>query len=74
MSEEPVVWALDLGKGSIGEAVLQVALCTTATQRAVLQLEAHSRVREALRAKAKVWIEPALPMDILRAYLLLPIL
>jgi len=53
---------------------LQPALEKMATQRASLQLEAHERVREALRAKAKVRIEPVLPVDILGAYLLLPVL
>lgn len=53
---------------------LQTALEKMAAQRASLQLEAHERVREALRAKAKVRIEPVLPVDILGAYLLLPVL
>jgi hypothetical protein len=53
---------------------LQAALAKTATQRATQQLEAHERVREALRTKAKVRIEPVLPVDILGAYVLLPLL
>ena len=53
---------------------LQSALATIATQRATLQLAAHERVREAMRAKAKVAIAPVLPVDILGAYLLLPVL
>ena len=53
---------------------LQTALAETAAQRAALQLEAHERVREALRAKARIRIEPVLPVDILGAYLLLPVL
>jgi len=53
---------------------LQTALGKTAVQRASLQLDAHERVREALRAKAKVRIEPVQPVNILGAYLLLPIL
>ncbi len=53
---------------------LQTALEKVAVQRAGLQLEAHERVREALRAKAKVRIEPVQPVDILGAYLLLPVL
>lgn len=53
---------------------LQDVLGNVATQRAVLQLEAHERVREAIRTKAKVHIEPVLPVDILGAYLLLPVL
>jgi hypothetical protein len=57
-----------------GLADLQIALGQVAAQRATLQLEAHERVREALRAKARVRIEPVLPVDILGAYLLLPVL
>ncbi|MCL5096428.1 MAG: DEAD/DEAH box helicase [Candidatus Omnitrophica bacterium] len=38
---------------------------------ATLQLQAHERVREATRHRAKVRIEPVLPVDILGAYLLL---
>jgi len=53
---------------------LQTALATIATQRAALQLQAHERVREATRDRAKVRIEPVLPVDILGAYLLLPAL
>jgi hypothetical protein len=41
---------------------------------AALQLQAHERVREATRDHAKVRIEPVLPVDILGAYLLLPVL
>jgi hypothetical protein len=53
---------------------LQIALAAIATQRAVLQLQAHERVREATRDRAKVRIEAILPVDILGAYLLLPVL
>lgn len=53
---------------------LQMALAKVAGQRAGLQLQAHERVREALRTRAKVGIEPVLPVDILGAYLLLPVL
>jgi len=53
---------------------LQTALGAIATQRAALQLQAHERVREATRDRAKVRIEPVLPVDILGAYLLLPAL
>ena len=53
---------------------LQTALGKIATQRAALQLQAHERVREATRHRAKVRIEPVLPVDILGAYLLLPVL
>jgi len=41
---------------------------------ATLQVQAHERVREATRHRAKVRIEPVLPVDILGAYLLLPVL
>lgn len=53
---------------------IQQALGVLAVGRASLQREAHERVREALRAKAKVRIDPVLPVDILGAYLLLPVL
>ena len=53
---------------------LQTALGIVATQRSALQLQAHERVREATRHRAKVRIEPVLPVDILGAYLLLPVL
>ena len=53
---------------------MQTALGKIATRRAALQLEAHEQVREAMRAKAKLAIEPVLPVDILGAYLLLPLL
>ncbi|OPL18829.1 MAG: hypothetical protein AVO35_12820 [Candidatus Aegiribacteria sp. MLS_C] len=41
-------------------------------ERALLQLEAHERVREASRAKGRVTIEPVLPVDILGFFILLP--
>jgi hypothetical protein len=53
---------------------LQRALETVAKERAAAQLQAHERVREAARDRAKVRIEPVLPVDILGAYLLLPTL
>lgn len=53
---------------------LQTALAKLATARAARQLEAHERVREAARDRAKVRIEPVLPVDILGACLLLPVL
>ena len=52
---------------------LQAALEPVARQRAQAQLEAHERVREAARSRGKVAVEPILPVDILGAYLLLPI-
>ncbi|MET0063030.1 MAG: helicase-related protein [Candidatus Thiodiazotropha endolucinida] len=51
---------------------LQVALEPLAEERAVVQLEAHERVREASRARGNVSIEPVLPVDILGAFILLP--
>ncbi|MBL8199864.1 MAG: DEAD/DEAH box helicase [Chromatiales bacterium] len=51
---------------------LQAALATVAQERAVAQLEAHARVREASRTKGRVSIEPVLPADILGAYVVLP--
>ena len=53
---------------------VQTALGEMAKLRAARQLEAHERVREALRTKAKVQIIPVLPVDILGAYLLLPVM
>jgi hypothetical protein len=53
---------------------LQTELGKIAPQRAALQLQAHERVREATRDRARVGIEPVLPVDILGAYLLLPVL
>ena len=53
---------------------IQAALAQVATDRAAKQLEAHERVREAVRARAKVHVAPVLPVDILGAYLLLPVL
>jgi hypothetical protein len=38
-----------------------------------LLLHTHERVRESLRAKGRVTIQPVLPVDILGAYVLLPI-
>lgn len=51
---------------------IQGALVPIAQQRAATQLEAHERVREASRSKGSTTIEPALPIDILGAYVLLP--
>jgi len=52
---------------------LQEALAPIASDRAAAQLAAHERVRESLRAKGRVTIQPVLPVDILGAYVLLPI-
>jgi hypothetical protein len=51
---------------------LQKALEPIANKRAADQLAAHERVREAARTKGRVTIRPALPVDILGAYVLLP--
>jgi superfamily II DNA or RNA helicase len=50
----------------------QSSLLNVAGARAVAQLEAHERVREASRTKGRVSIQPVLPVDILGAYVLLP--
>jgi len=51
---------------------LQQALATVATDRASAQLTSHERVREAARSKGRVTVKPVLPVDILGAYVLLP--
>ncbi|MBF0217746.1 MAG: DEAD/DEAH box helicase [Candidatus Omnitrophica bacterium] len=51
---------------------LQECLGVIAKERAKVQLSAHERVREALRSKRRVTIEPVSPVDILGAYILLP--
>jgi superfamily II DNA or RNA helicase len=48
------------------------ALEPVASKRAVAQLAAHERVRDAARTKGRVAIQPVLPVDILGAYVLLP--
>jgi hypothetical protein len=50
----------------------QAALGEVAKERAKGQLAAHERVREAARTRGKVTIEPVLPVDLLGAYVLLP--
>jgi hypothetical protein len=52
----------------------QHSLSTIAVERAAAQLAAHDRVREASRVKGRVTIQPVLPVDILGAYVLLPML
>ena len=52
----------------------QTALEPVAQERAAAQREAHERVREAARAAGRVTIEPVLPVDVLGAYVLLPVL
>jgi superfamily II DNA or RNA helicase len=51
---------------------LQQALASVATALAAAQLAAHDRVREAVRTKGRITIQPVLPVDILGAYVLLP--
>jgi superfamily II DNA or RNA helicase len=51
---------------------MQQSLEPIATRRAAVQLQAHQRVREASKTKGRVSIEPALPVDILGAFILLP--
>lgn len=50
----------------------QAAFGAVAKDRAKEQLAAHERVREAARTRGKVTIEPVLPVDLLGAYVLLP--
>lgn len=52
---------------------LQGALEAVAHARAESQLTAHQRVRESTRTKGRVTIQPVLPVDILGAYVLLPL-
>jgi hypothetical protein len=67
--------AIDQQIGLLLEALprLQQALEPVATERAAAQLAAHERVRESLRAKGRVTIQPVLPVDVFGAYVLLPI-
>ncbi len=53
---------------------LQTALESIANERANSQCEAHEQVREASRIRGRVSVEPVLPVDILGAYILLPLL
>ena len=50
----------------------QKALEKVAAERAEAQLAAHRRVRQATRIKGRMGIQPVLPVDLLGAYLLLP--
>ena len=50
----------------------RTALEAVARERAEAQLNAHRRVRGASRAKGRPSVEPAFPVDILGAYVLLP--
>ena len=49
------------------------ALEAVARRRAEAQLAAHRRVRDAAHAKGRLSAEPALPVDILGAYVLVPL-
>ena len=51
---------------------IQPHLAVVAADRALVQLAAHERVREALKGKGRTTIAPVLPVDILGAYVLLP--
>lgn len=53
--------------------VLLKPLEDVAAERAQAQLAAHERVRESVRAKVKVSVSPVLPVDILGAFVLLPV-
>jgi|GEM_PF-2717473 len=53
---------------------IQQALGLVAEDRAAAQLAARERVRAAARARGRVSIEPVVPVDILGAYVLLPVL
>jgi hypothetical protein len=53
---------------------LQQSLNLVAQERASAQLAAHERVRGAARIRGRVAIQPVLPVDILGAYILLPML
>ncbi|RFC50804.1 MAG: Superfamily II DNA and RNA helicase/Superfamily II DNA or RNA helicase, SNF2 family [Verrucomicrobia bacterium] len=52
---------------------LQSSMEPMAQERAAVQLAAHERVREASRTRGRVTIQPVLPVDILGAYVLLPV-
>jgi septal ring factor EnvC (AmiA/AmiB activator) len=53
-------------------ADFQQALASVAAERAAAQLATHERVREAARTRGRVTVQPVLPVDILGAYVLLP--
>ena len=53
---------------------LRDALEAVAHERAEAQLGAHERVRTTSRATGRVAIEPAIPVDLPGAYVLLPLL
>jgi superfamily II DNA or RNA helicase len=53
---------------------LQEALAPLATERAAAQLAAHQRVRSSIRQSGRVTVQAVLPVDILGAYVLMPVL
>ena len=53
---------------------IRVALERVAKKRAAAQLDAHRRARDASRGRGRIVVEPVLPVDILGAYVLLPML
>ncbi len=55
-----------------GLPLLQPRLEEAARERAQALMEAHERVRTALRAGAKVQVRPHLPVDVLGVYVFLP--
>jgi superfamily II DNA or RNA helicase len=66
--------AIDQQVGLLTKAFpdFQRSMASLAEERAATQLEAHQRVREAVKTKGKIAIEPVVPVDILGAYILLP--
>ena len=52
----------------------QESLQSVAAERAAALVEAHRRVRAAARARGGIAVEPVLPVDVLAAYVLLPLL
>jgi hypothetical protein len=52
---------------------LREALAKISEERAAAQLDAHKRVREASRTRGRIEIKPVLPVDILGAYVLIPV-
>jgi superfamily II DNA or RNA helicase len=69
-----IATAIDQQLGLLLQALpkFQEALQSVAEARAAAQLAAHERVREAMRTRGRVSIQPVLPVDILGAYVLLP--
>ena len=53
---------------------IRIALERVAKERATAQLDAHRRARDASRGRGRIAVEPVLPVDVLGAYVLLPML